>query len=512
MNYNIYWLFGTITRLVRGNLQISNLVANFVSSSFSLTLPLIFNVIYFRVLGSESYGLIGFYGSLVALAGLLDMGLSQTTVREFARRTASADRAQDMRIVLFTLQGVYIFVGLILGSMMLVFAHWIATSWLQRTQLSEHEVSTAVVMMGGMLALSFPGIVFNATLRGLQRQVLVSGLGIAISIARGGTALGCLYLLKPTSVTFFSAQLALSVIEIATLGVITWRILPPSPAPLRFNLGFLRSVWRFSSAHGLAVIMGQLMMMSGTIILSSLLPLESFGLYSLGVNVASIMPKLITPFNNAYFPHLVELSEKGDSITLSHTYHLITQVASAILISVGLLLSVYTYSVLLLLTGNATNAASLAPIARLLVIAYTVNALMWLPHSLQLAQGIAWIALRFNIIQSAIFLPLLVILTPRFGMYAPASLWLAVNIIQFPFFIVMTHRVALRSEMWRWLRGAIIYPACGASAVLALGWLLAPSHITWPITASWLAANGLVTFLVALACSPKVATTLLGRS
>src|SRR5258708_8645345 len=96
--------------------QFVNILANFAGVAASLALPLIFNVAYYRILGSESYGLIGFYGSLLLLAALLDMGLTQTTVRELARRAADRDRICEMRLVLFTLQILYCGIGLCLGA------------------------------------------------------------------------------------------------------------------------------------------------------------------------------------------------------------------------------------------------------------------------------------------------------------------------------------------------------------------------------------------------------------
>src|SRR5262245_52393564 len=68
------------------NRQALNIVANFSGVGARLVFSLVFNIIYFRLLGSESFGLIGFYVSLAALSALFDLGLNQTVVREVARR------------------------------------------------------------------------------------------------------------------------------------------------------------------------------------------------------------------------------------------------------------------------------------------------------------------------------------------------------------------------------------------------------------------------------------------
>src|ERR1700687_3388523 len=66
-------------RPVMVNRQALNTLANFSGVGARLIFALGFNVIYFRLLGSESYGLIGFYASLAALSSMFDLGLNQNT-------------------------------------------------------------------------------------------------------------------------------------------------------------------------------------------------------------------------------------------------------------------------------------------------------------------------------------------------------------------------------------------------------------------------------------------------
>jgi O-antigen/teichoic acid export membrane protein len=485
------------------NRQFLNIVANFVGVGAQLVLPLIFNVAYFRILGTESYGLIGFYGSLLLLATMLDMGLSQTTVRELARRAADSDRIGDMRLVVFTLQFLYYGIGLVLGLSIALFSTWFATTWLKLGQLSIGEAAAAIAMMGGMLALSFPAIFYNATLRGLQRQVLGNAISIAVGTSRGVVALLCLHLFGATATVFFAVQFFISVVELLVLGTLAWTLLPASQVPVRFNLGFLRSIWRFTSMNGLAVLIGQLMMMSDRIILSAMLPLQLFGLYSLSVTAASVVTKLSGPFSSAYFPHFVELIEQKKQQLLSKSYHTVTQLASAVLFSTGLILMAYAKDIIYLLTNNQENAAALALALTLLAAANLLNALMWLPHSLLLASGITRIALQINIVQTVVYVPALIVLVPRYGIYAPPAIWLFVNLVNFPIFIMLTHRFALHGEAWVWIRDAIIIPGVIATTVIGIGILVAPTEVSWLITLPWLAANCAIAIIAATVGAPK---------
>src|SRR5690349_8375634 len=109
--------------------QVLNIVANFSGVGARLIFSLVFSIAYFRLIGSEGYGLIGFFTSLSAFSSLLDFGLNQTTVREVSLRGADPERAGELRSVVFTLQLVLGAIGLSFGTLVALCSPWIARSW-----------------------------------------------------------------------------------------------------------------------------------------------------------------------------------------------------------------------------------------------------------------------------------------------------------------------------------------------------------------------------------------------
>jgi O-antigen/teichoic acid export membrane protein len=83
--------------------QLLNVIPNFAGVGAGLIFPLIFKIVYYRLLGTAGYGLIGFYRLLAILASLADFGLSQTMMREVARRTAVPHRVGELRSLMLTL-------------------------------------------------------------------------------------------------------------------------------------------------------------------------------------------------------------------------------------------------------------------------------------------------------------------------------------------------------------------------------------------------------------------------
>ena len=492
------------------NRQALNIVANFSGVGARLIFSLVFNIVYFRLLGSESYGLIGFYASLAALSALFDLGLNQTTVREVARHGADRESARQLRTVVFTLQFLLGGIGLSLGLLVALSARWIAASWFSVTQLAAHEVTASVALMGGALALLFPANVFYGTLSGLQRQMLSNIIIVAATAFRGALTVIALFAFGPSPVIFFATQIVASAVETAVLGGVTWGFLPASPQRPRFDAALLRSTWKFTSGTWLAVLFGQVAMLGDKIILSTLLPLHLFGLYSLAVTVTSTIQRLAAPFTNSYFPYFVRLREQDRPDVLVSAYQQACEFASAIFLAAGLLLMVYATDVAHLLSADAADAARLGWLLALLAAANTVNVEMALPFSLQFAHGITAIALRINLALCVLYPAALVLLVPRYGMEAAAGLWLAANLLMFPVLIVMTHRLILPGQAWPWLVRAVLMPGCGVAVALAAGAAMMPEMPRLP-TLIWIGLNGALALAAALLCAPETRQIILAR-
>jgi hypothetical protein len=95
---------------------------------------------------------------------------------------------------------------------------------------------------------------------------------------------------------------------------------------------------------------------------------------------------------------------------------------------------------------------------------------------------------------------LLVLLAPRFGMYAPAGLWLATTIVSFPVMTAMTHQLAMQGQAWGWFKGAILLPAFAAAAVLFAGAFVLPEP-SLVVVLPWLVLNYAVALAAALLCA-----------
>ncbi len=211
-----------------------NIAANFGGSVWTGLMGLVFVPLYIHFLGIEAYGLIGIFATLLALFGLLDMGLSSTLNREMARLAVQEGKAQEMRDLVRTLEIPYWLVGLLISVIVIVLSPFIAYRWVNAENLSPKTVQTAIMIMGLAVAFQWPMSFYSGGLMGLQRQVLLNGINVVMATFRGLGAVLILWLVSPTVEAFFSWQIVVSVVHIGLIVFFLWRSLPYAAEAPRF--------------------------------------------------------------------------------------------------------------------------------------------------------------------------------------------------------------------------------------------------------------------------------------
>ena len=93
---------------------------------------------YVRMLGAESYGVVGFVVSLQASLAILDFGLAVTVNREVARSEGTDPASLGNTVA--TLAWVYCLTALTVFGVLLVASPWLANHWLHLKELSPIRV------------------------------------------------------------------------------------------------------------------------------------------------------------------------------------------------------------------------------------------------------------------------------------------------------------------------------------------------------------------------------------
>ncbi len=434
----------------------------------------VFVPLYIRFMGIESYGLVGFFGTLVAMFSILDMGLSVTMNREMARRTGIAGQEQASRDLLRTLEIIYWAVAMVIGTAIIALSYPVARYWVNAEKLSIADVQQAVMIMGLVVVFRWPFGLYQGGLMGLQKQVLVNILNTISGTFRGLGAVLVLWLVSPTIQAFFIFQIVVSGFETFASAYFLWRSLPQSANRPRFRKAILVEIWRFAGGMMGINVVAMILTQSDKIILSKMLTLEMFGYYMLAWTGASALGRLVGPIFSALFPRLSQLAATGDTKHLSELYHKSCQFMSVMVLPAATVLALFSYQVLLIWTGDANIAAKTSLVMSLLIVGTACNAMMIIPFAVQLAYGWTSLAFWVNVVSIIVLIPLLIFLTNHYGMIGGAIVWAALNIGYVLIAIRIMHWRILKGELWWWYRDDIGKPFVVALVVTAGFMLLAP--------------------------------------
>ena len=459
--------------------------------------------LYLKYLGTEAYGLIGFFATTQALLQLLDLGLSPTINREVARYSATGNM-QGARKLLHTVAVVYWVIAVAMALITFTLAPVIAEHWLQSKHLPQETVAKAVMLMGVVVACRWPVGLYMGALMGLQRVALSSIIGTIFATL---TSLGAVVVLKfvsPTIQAFFIWQACIGIIFAIVIRGVAWQILGSKTEPRYFSFADLKRIWRFSAGVSGVAITGAILIQLDKVLLSKLLNLEDFGRYMLAATVANGLYIILTPLFNAIYPRMTALIASGDTEKLTDLYKMGTRLFLAALFPIAITAAVFSEDLLYLWTRNMELAESSSLIVSFFLIGTTLNGVMHFPFALQLAYGETRLPFKINLILIAIMVPMTITLAKTFGAVGGAGSWALLNFIYVFIGTWLTHRVLLKGIGFKWLMGDVMLPFVIASIIGTLGLLIESYKL--PIYVDLIACVALVfvTFAIIVVISPRL--------
>jgi O-antigen/teichoic acid export membrane protein len=455
-----------------------NIVANFGSTVWAGLMSLIFVPVYIYFIGIEAYGLVGVFSTLLALFGVLDMGLSTTLNREMARLSVQLNKASEMRDLMRTLEIPYWVIGSIIGAIIALMAPLIADHWVNVEDLSPDSVKTAITLIGFVIAFQWSNSIYSGALLGLQQQVLLSGINSFMASLRGIGAVIVLWQVSPTVEAFFWWQLIVSIIHVSSTLLMSWRRIPSAAGRPRFRPELLRNIWQFAAGMAGITVLVTILMQLDKVILSRMLSLEMFGYYTLASVVAVNLTRIVTPVFSAIYPRLTSMVELGSITDITKLYHQSAQLISVIVLPVALVLAMFSKEVLFLWTQDVETAENTYKLLSILTVGTAINGLMYTPYALQLSHGWTKLALVVNAISAVILIPALIVITNMYGATGAASIWVALNLSYMFISLPIIHRRLLPTETLRWYRDDVGRPLLAAAVVAGIGrYIIQPD---WP--------------------------------
>ncbi|MGH9459165.1 MAG: oligosaccharide flippase family protein [Thermoanaerobaculia bacterium] len=468
-----------------------NIASNLAARSIASLLSLLFIPLYVRILGIEAWGLIGFSLMLQSIFAIFDFGLGLTLNRELARRRGP-DGAAEAGDLVRTYEAVSWIFAAVASLVVIAASGWIATNWIRSGTLAPETLERAIRLMGVMFGLQIPFWLYQGGLFGLERHFALNVITTAtVAVRHGGAALVLLFV-APTIETYFGWLIVATGLQTALTGGPLWRSIRRPFFGSRFRAGLLARSGSFTAAVSVNGVFAPLVTQIDKIILSALVPLEDFGVYTLAWSLAAALWMLVAPVTTALFPRFARLVEDRNEEELAALYHRVTRALAVVLAPAAMLLITFPQAIVLLWSGDAAVAERAQAVLPFLAAGTMLAGLATVPLTLQMAAGKPRLVLYTNVAAICVLTPATLILGRQFGIPGVAALWAAVGLGYVLAMTPIMHRGLLRRHYGRWLGRDVALPVA-AAAIATIPWRFASplggSASAIPVlAAAWLVA------------------------
>jgi O-antigen/teichoic acid export membrane protein len=433
-------------------------ISNFIGTFWSFAISIIFIPVYVKLLGVESWGIIGVFTSLQAVMVIFDMGLSAAMTREMARLTTNENNSESIKNLVRTLEIIYIGIALFIFALIYCVSHFISHTWLNGSTLDPLVIEKVIVLMGSAAALQFPSSLYSGGLIGLQKQVLLNGIGITINTIRGFGTVLVLMNVSATIEAFFICQAIVSVLNSIVLHIALWKNVPLSMVKAKFKKEVLLNVWKFAAGMSAISILALILTQIDKVILSKTLSLLDFGYYTFASTLVLSLSRLYSPYFYSIYPRLTQLVDVRDDNGLITFYHKSCQFMAFLIIPVALVLSFFSFDIVFLWTKSIDLTNNTHNLISVLIIGTLFNGLMNPPYALQLAYG--WTKLNFysNVIATLIMIPCYFFLSQNYGSLGASFSWVILNLGYILFLIPVMHKKILQKNITKWYLKDLVFP------------------------------------------------------
>jgi O-antigen/teichoic acid export membrane protein len=432
----------------------SNIAANYVSQIYTTLIGIAMVPFFFEYMGSEAYGLVGFFAMLQTWFNLLDLGLTPTIARESARYHGGAMSAVEYRRLFQSLSIVFICIALIGGAILFLEAGPISKNWLNAKILAPAAILVSVRIMAVCVALRWIGGLYRGVITGAERLVWLSAFNATIATLRFGGVVVVMSIWGYTPHVFFWYQLAVAALELGVLKLKCHFLLAGTrylDEPIEWSFKPILPLMRFSLTIAFTSSVWVLVTQTDKLVLSGILPLAQYGYFTLAVLVAGGITMVTAPVSTALLPRLARLHAEGNNYEVRRLYNQASQLVSVIAGSLAVTMTVCSKSLLFTWTGSLEISESAAPILRLYAIGNGLLALGAFPFYLQYARGNLHYHVIGNAVMMVVLIPAIIVAAIKAGGIGAGWVWVVMNALYLAVWVSYVHSKLEPGLHLKWL-------------------------------------------------------------
>ena len=305
---------------------------NWVAFAATIVTGFLMSPFLVRNLGDSVYGVWVLMGSLVGYMGLLDFGLTVSTVKYVAEYRAKGDQSAINKVVTGSL-AVYSAVGLLtlcIGAAASIYFNNIFESPLSR------NVAAAVVILATInQAVSFPSAVFVGVIRGYQRYDLDAGI-TTVTIAVRSVLVVVLVRMGYGILALSVVTFTFDVIRMIYLAWWCYRLNPEIKIAREYlELKHLRRLLGYSALVFVIVIAKRMIFFTDSIVVGAFLSTAAVTAYFVGNRLVLYLHSLVSEMVGVLTPAASDLDARNqhgtikDLVLISTKYTLLLSLPAA---------------------------------------------------------------------------------------------------------------------------------------------------------------------------------------
>jgi O-antigen/teichoic acid export membrane protein len=456
-----------------------NILANYGGRAWGFVSVYLFIPIYLKILGADSFGLVGFYTTMLGVFSFADLGITATLNREMARLAALPSGPAGMAPLLKTYETVYAVIAILVGALVFLLSPVVARAWLQSATLTADEITTVLHVLGVALVLQLMAGLYVGGLMGMQKQVGANGIQFLWGLVRGVGAVIILWQLSPTIYAFALWQVVSNVLYLYVARRSLWTAvkLKGEGSKAQFDSFVLRRTWQFAAGMTSMALISTILSQTDKLIVSRLMSLEMVGYYSIASSLAAIPLILASPVTAAVLPRFTGLIALGERSELVRLYHNTCSLVSIAVIPATVVLMIFAKELIATWISSDIVADETWLAAILLLSGQFMQAISIAPYYVAVAHGDFRLNISLGLASILIITPILIILTSRYGIAGAAMSWLILNILNLPVFIGMLHAKFLPGELVRWCVSDVGKPLVAVLAMAMALHLILPAPV-----------------------------------
>jgi O-antigen/teichoic acid export membrane protein len=427
-----------------------SLLANYAGQMVTIALGMVMVPAYVRHLGVEAYGLIALNAVLLAWVQVLDLGLSPTLSRELGRMRDDASR-HEVRVLLQSLEKFVAGVCAILVILSIFTAPFFAQDWLNAKGLPLHQIETAFVLMVLTVASRWLSSLYRGGMVGIDRQPTLNVVVVVFAIIRAVLVVPVITI-WPNIEVFFIWQLAAIFGEALAMRILLGNAIG---API-LTRTFQRSVLTARATLSLSIAFSALMWATTTqidkIILSKVLSLHAFGVFSMATLLASGILLLANPIQQAFIPRFTADSV-GDTRRIIPTYFLASEITMLAVIPVAAIFVNAPDLVLRVWSLSAPTTPEAWRVLQCYAVGNACSAIAALAFLVQYAEGNLSLHIKGNVAFLIVLVPAVLFGALQAGAVGVGYAWLTFGLLQVLLWVSIVHRTFLPGINLRWYGG-----------------------------------------------------------